>query len=391
MRIAMITGDDLTRYRGGTIHLMEQAENLLRLGHEVTVFAQNRGVYPRQTEVRIRYLPAPGPGPIRLVIYNLCLFLALFMHSLRHRPAVIHTRQMGYAATPLLVAGLLRLPHVLEVNGVLRDELGADRASRARLALIDTVARLNLHRSDAFSTTTAEHLDRLQELYGIDRDRATVIPCGVNADQFAPGDGSAWRQEMGISASTFVLVHVGSLYDWRGLDYLLDGLARFEKEVSDWQLLLVGEGAEQANLEAYSRRLGMSARVRFVGQVPYVDIAEYLRAADLGVVFYKKTRSLPGDPMKIYEYMACGLPVLAGDYPNYGGLVQREEAGLSVDETDTQAMADALLSLYDSPEDRSRYGRNGVAAARREYSWLARTRILEGVLRSASGIEERPA
>ena len=388
MRIAMITGDDLTRYRGGTIHLMEQAENLLRLGHEVILFAQNRGAYPRPTEVCIRYLPAPGPGPIRLVIYNLSLFFALLLHSLRHRPAVIHTRQMGYAATPLLVAGLLGIPHVLEVNGVLRDELGADRASRARLALIDMVARLNLHRSDAFSTTTAEHLDRLDELYGIDRHRATVIPCGVNVDRFAPGEGAPWRRKMGIPASTFVLIHVGSLYAWRGLDYLLEGLALFEQQVPDWELLLVGEGAEQASLEEHSQRLGMANRVRFVGQVPYADIPEYLRAADLGVVFYKKTRSLPGDPMKIYEYMACGLPVLAGDYPNYGGLVRREEAGLSVDETDTQAMADALLRLYHSPEDRLRYGGNGVAAATKEYSWLARTRILEAVLRRVSSSGE---
>ena len=60
MRIFMVTGDDLASFRGGTIHLMEQAENLLRLGHEVTVFAQGRGTYPLPTDVAIRYLPAPG-------------------------------------------------------------------------------------------------------------------------------------------------------------------------------------------------------------------------------------------------------------------------------------------------------------------------------------------
>lgn len=390
MRTAMVTGDDLTHYRGGTIHLMEQAENLLRLGHEVTVFAQGRGAYPLPTQVPIRYLPAPGRGSVRLLIYNLGLFVGLLLHSLRHRPDVIHTRQMGYSATPLLVARLLRIPHVLEVNGVLRDELGADRASRGRLALIDVFARLNLHLSNAFSTTTAEHLDRLQALYGLDRSRATVIPCGVNVDRFAPGDGEPLRQELGISPDTFVLIHVGSLYAWRGLDLLLEGLALLGNGIPDWQLMLVGEGAEVPRLMEQSRRLGMETRVRFVGQVPYADIPDYLRAADVGVVFYKKTRSLPGDPMKIYEYMACSLPVLAGDYPNYGGIVLREEAGVAVDETDPRAIADALMHLHDTPQDRLQYGRNGVRAAAREYSWLARTRILEAVLARAAGPREEP-
>ena len=51
MRVYMITGDDLASFRGGTIHLMEQAENLRVFGHDDTVFAQGRGVYPESTAV----------------------------------------------------------------------------------------------------------------------------------------------------------------------------------------------------------------------------------------------------------------------------------------------------------------------------------------------------
>tara|TARA_B100000809_G_scaffold222363_1_gene231275 strand:+ start:616 stop:969 length:354 start_codon:yes stop_codon:yes gene_type:complete len=114
MRIYMITGDDLTSFRGGTIHLVEQAENLQALGHDVCIFAQDRGPLPQPTTVSIRYLPA-----------------------------IVHTRQMGYSAMPLLAARLLGVPHVLEVNGILRDEL-ARRGSALRLAVIDWFARVNL-------------------------------------------------------------------------------------------------------------------------------------------------------------------------------------------------------------------------------------------------------
>jgi len=383
MRVFMVTGDDLSSFRGGTIHLMEQAENLVRLGHEVTVYAQGRGAYPAATAVPIRYLPAPGAGWARLGTYNAALFAALLSAGLRRRPHVIHTRQMGYSATPLTVAGLLRVPHVLEVNGILHDELGRRGASGARLRLIDAFARLNLGRTDAFSTTTAEHIDRLDELYGVDRERAAVVPCGVNVDLFHPGDRAALRADLGLPQGAFVIVQAGSFYSWHGLDLLLDGVAalnRTGRGAPDWHLYLLGDGVERPGLEDRARQLGLSERVHFPGQIPYEQVPAHLAAADVGIAFYKPTRSLSGDPMKIYEYMACGLPVLASQYPNYGGIVERARAGVAVDESDPARVAHALLALWTNADQRRQYGENGVRAAAAEYSWLARTRLLEQLL-----------
>jgi len=389
MRVFMVTGDDLSAFRGGTIHLMEQAENLVRLGHQVTVFAQGRGAYPRATAVPIRYLPAPGHGWLRLIAYNAALLVALLWAALRCRPHAIHTRQMGYSAIPLLAARLLRLPHVLEVNGILHDELGRRGAARQRLWLIDAFARLNLHRTDKFTTTTAEHIERLDELYGVDRQRATVLPCGVNVELFRPGDRAALRRELGLAPAAFIMVQAGSFYSWHGLDLLLDGLAAFNRPPApgetapDWQLHLLGEGAERPDLEARARYLGLAERVHFPGQVAYERVPAYLGAADVGIAFYKPTRSVSGDPMKIYEYMACGLPVLASRYPNYGGIVERAEAGVAVDESDAGQIAVALRRLCASPSRRGHYGDNGVRAAAAQFSWLARTRLLERLLRQA--------
>ncbi|MFH1569308.1 MAG: glycosyltransferase family 4 protein [Gemmatimonadota bacterium] len=397
MRVLMITGDDLSAFRGGTIHLMEQAENLVRLGHEVTVFAPGRGAFPRSTAVPIRYLPAPGHGWLRLLAYNAALFAALLRSARRRRPHVIHTRQMGYSATPLMAARLLGLPHVLEVNGILHDELGRGGASRLRLWLIDAFARLNLRRTDSFSTTTAEHIDRLDQLYGVDRRRAAVVPCGVNLDLFRPGDRPALRRQLGLAPGAFIIVQAGSFYSWHGLDLLLDGLACLDRgkapgeAAPDWQLHLLGDGAERPALETRARDLGLAGRVRFPGQVPYAQVPAYLGAADVGVAFYKPTRSVPGDPMKIYEYMACGLPVLASRYPNYGGAVERAHAGVSVDESDPTQVAAALRRLWASPDQCRQYGANGVRAAAAEYSWLARTRLLEKLLQQAARPAESPA
>ncbi|MBT6146759.1 MAG: glycosyltransferase, partial [Gemmatimonadetes bacterium] len=278
MRIVMITGDDLSSFRGGTIHLMEQAQNLLARGHDVLVLAQARGHYPQETPVPIRYLPACGGGLLRLGSYNLALLVQLFWLALRGWPHIIHTRQMGYSATPLLIARLFGLPHVLEVNGVLRDELAGQSVSSLRLWLIDRFARLNLHFSDRFTTTTTEYLRRLEQVYDVEETRWRPMPCGVNPELFGPGDRDAARQMLDLP-NVFALLHVGSLYEWRGIDLLLAGLARAHADLPPWELWLVGDGVEVDRLCQQAASLGLQDNVRFVGQVPYDQVPHWLVAA----------------------------------------------------------------------------------------------------------------
>lgn len=372
----MITGDDLASFRGGTIHLMEQAENLTALGHQVQILAQNRGPYPQATTVRIRYLPAWGGGALRLFSYNISLLIVLFWLGIRRWPQIIHTRQMGYSATPLLMAGLFRLPHVLEVNGVLRDELAGQRISRFRLWLIDYFARTNLGGSDRFTTTTPEYLHRLDQVYGVDESAWRLMPCGVNPELFQPGDRTSAREKLNLP-DVFALLHVGSLYDWRGLDVLLEALAIAHHQLPPWELWLVGDGVESQRLQEQSRNLGLADQVRFVGQVPYDQVPQWLVAANVGVVLYKPTRPVPGDPMKIYEYMAAGLPVMAGDHANYGKLVENAAAGLVVDDTDPTALAAAITDLAVDDRARERMAQKGVDVARSEHTWARRAQTLE--------------
>ena len=380
----MVTSDDLSQFKGGTIHLIEQAENLARLRHRVTIYAPSVGRLPRACAADIRYLPAPLSGWIRQGVFDFFLFLTLSLACLRGRVSIIHVRQMSYSISALTAAKLWRIPHVLEVNGILRDEMPA--LSKARGLWLDICARFNLKRSQAFTTTTSEHIVRLGELYDVDHKKATVIPCGVNVELFGPGDRNAARRELAIAQDDFVLIHVGSLYSWRGVDRLLEGLGRIGGRIESWRLLLVGDGAERPALEACAKQLGIAEMVDFVGLVDYDLVPHYLVASDVGVVFYTPTRSVPGDPMKIYEYMACGLPVLASNCPRYGDLVLGAGAGLVVDSEDSLALADAVVQMAAAPEKRRTFGEAGVRAAA-EHSWLARTRVLETVLLQQIGVD----
>ncbi|MDP7447733.1 MAG: glycosyltransferase family 4 protein, partial [Candidatus Latescibacteria bacterium] len=215
--------------------------------------------------------------------------------------------------------------------------------------------------------------------------------CGVNEERFRPGNRDAARERLELPTASFALLHVGSLYDWRALDTLIEALARLDTaRVPDCQLWLVGDGVERPRLQALSRELGIAERVRFVGQVPYAQVPEWLVAADVGVVLYKPTRPVPGDPMKIYEYMACGLPVLAGDYPHYGGIVDEAEAGIVADDSDPGALEDAIYRLYEDPEARGGFGERGARVSARDHTWRRRAEQLAALLEKVRTVEAKP-
>jgi hypothetical protein len=140
-------------------------------------------------------------------------------------------------------------------------------------------------------------------------------------------------------------------------------LATLDRQrIPDWQLWLVGDGVEHAPLRALSEEVGIAEQVHFFGDVPYEQVSDWLIVADVGVVLFKPTRPLPSDPMKIYEYMACGLPVLTSDYPHYGGLVTPANAGVVADRILPPSPRRSAASTRS--RRRARYAKNGAAHQR---------------------------
>lgn len=100
------------------------------------------------------------------------------------------------------------------------------------------------------------------------------MPCGVNEERFQPRDQDAARGQLCFSADSFALVHVGSLYDWHGLDLLIEALADLDDtRIGSWELWLIGDGVERDHLQTLSRRLSIESQIRFVGEVPYDQLA----------------------------------------------------------------------------------------------------------------------
>jgi glycosyltransferase involved in cell wall biosynthesis len=277
------------------------------------------------------------------------------------------------------IAGLAARLKVLRARGErlvfyarhLRLATTAARSGRGPLVVelhrFEEKAREAARAADALVAITTPLRDRLVEAFGLTVP-AVVIPDAVDLDRFEP------PRETGPSR----LVYIGQLQQWKGVDVLIRALAT----LPEMRALVVGGrrggDPQREALEALARDEGVADRIEWTGFLPQAEIAGRLRRGDVGVV---PTRALEGQdvaasPLKLFEYMAAGLPVVASDMPSLRDVVRPGETGLLFPEGDPAGLAQQVRRLLD-PET---YGRLS-AASRSEakgHTWSARARrILE--------------
>lgn len=206
------------------------------------------------------------------------------------------------------------------------------------------------------SDLVAEQVQRL----GVPDERLLVTPTGVDLMQFA-GDGrrEETRRALGL-ADQFVVGWTGSFRGFHRLEHLVEAAAG----AAGTTLLLVGDGPERSRIEQHAARAGV--RAVFTGMVPHDDLPGLLAAMDVGVVLAAPGEPFHYSPLKLAEYLAAGLPVVAPDVEQLAG---RLHAGVDAElypAGDLGALASVLGALRSDPERRRRLGE---AARRASSAW----------------------
>ena len=210
--------------------------------------------------------------------------------------------------------------------------------------------------------TCSDEVFELRRL-GLPRDRATIVPCGVDTSAFTPRGPVAQR-----SARSRLLV-LGRLVERKGQDDAVRAL----RAVPDAELVVVGgppPGAvdgdpEVCRLRALAVEEGVADRLVFAGAVPRADVPAWVRSADvvLAVPWYEPFGITP------LEAMACGRPVVA---TAVGGLVDTVVDGGTGDlvpPRDPARLGAVLAALLADDGRRAAYGAAGVRRARARYRW----------------------
>lgn len=217
--------------------------------------------------------------------------------------------------------------------------------------------------------------DHLVRDYGVRPASVLVLPNAADPAVFRP-DLPPQRDCGGKPLDGRIIGFVGGFYPWHRPDLLLEGFLSVMDEFADAKLLLVGDGPEKRKLMDQVERAGVGHRVLFAGTVSHEDLPKWIAAFHIGVM---PDSNEYGSPMKIFEYMSMGKPVVVPDYAPLRDAVDDGVEGLIFPAGSAGALADRMRTLLGDPRA---YSRMAEAARRKivcRYNWEQNAReILEG-------------
>lgn len=237
-------------------------------------------------------------------------------------------------------------------------------------AIGDFLIKRNIDISKIVTVTTESLIDS----YNIPKSKSKVIPNGVDTELFRDR-GDSKRDELKLDG--FILGYVGVLREWVDFEPVFMALKDLNKDI---KMIVVGEeGYFEQNIEL-AKRCGVEERVLFTGMVPYTQVPEYISAMDACLIPFRKSAiSENALPLKLFEYMACGRPILSSELPGIKRIVG-DNILYADNPTDYKKQ---ILKLFSHDEVRSEMSRFGKHFVAEKYEWSKITADLERVLNEA--------
>lgn len=377
--------------KGASVHVRELIGAFARAGHHVTLAAQTLVKSPSDKPAKIgarviQVRPDPAvttaaqllkefngrlgvensmPGELRRILYNKKLVRGLKRWFMRNRPAFIYERASLYATAGARLAEKFHVPLIVELNAPLAVEQSAYRAT----GFGELAARAEcwtLAHADAVIVVSAELRKHVISL-GVSPKKIHVMPNGVNTELFFPNDlGRGLKSTLHSPTLGFV----GGLRPWHGIEVLPELLARLRKDHPRLRLVIAGDGQLRGELEQGFRKRGLRKYVKFNGALQHEGVPDVIRKFDIALAPYPK----PGhdfyfSPLKLFEYMACGVPVVAARLGQITDVVTDGKTGLLYPPGNLDALTARCEKLLADAKLRAAIGAAAAKFVRSKFTW----------------------
>jgi glycosyltransferase involved in cell wall biosynthesis len=384
MRVLMVAPTPFFGDRGCHIRILEEVRALRGLGVEtlVVTYAVGRD-HPEVSTVRAPRVPWVRTLPVGFSPHRPYLDVMLLGTTLRaarrFKPDVLHGHLHEGAAITAAVGRLVGRPAVADLQGSAVGEMIAHGHLPARgpvPAALRRAERQVLRWPARLVPSSANFARELVDVWRIPPERVVLIPDGIDPDFLRPGPApDALRERLGLVGKR-VVVYLGVLTEYQGIDDLLEAWPAVMAAVPDAHLLLMGH----PNIEHYRARAAALTRpgsVTLTGRIEYGETPQYLALGDVGVSPKHVSTEANG---KLLNYMAMGLPSVA-----YDGPVSREllgEAGVFTPMRDVRGLAAALVGLLRDTTEQKLRGQALRERAVAHFGWRALGRRLVDVYRT---------
>jgi glycosyltransferase involved in cell wall biosynthesis len=361
------------------VHIRGIVDALRGLGHQVSVLSFPGADPERETASKngaAEHVPS-GKGRLAAVVsalpgvlfeamelaYNLVTLVRIGKAIKQQKPQLIYERYSLFLWATVWLARRRQIPVVLEINDS---------------ALVQRVRPLTLkgpaRRIERWCLKNATGLVFISSYFQREAENAygriapsVISPNAADLQRFDPGrfDRERLRAERGL-AGRVVCGHIGAFAHWHGMDVFVQSIAARLAEAPLLSLVLVGDGVTLPAIRALVHARGLGDRVLMPGRVAHDDIAGWIACMDYSVL---PDSNEYGSPMKLFEFMAMGVAMIAPDYAPITEVVTDGETGWIFPRKQTDRCVQRVIDLATQAEERQRVGAAARAYIVRERQW----------------------
>ena len=364
-----------------TIHKLELVRNLSRSGHKIHCITSED---VKIDEVRFHSFKHKKKGGFWRLSYQLRHAIMLLKLIKTHRFDILYTRNisigiLGYVTrkkgTKLVFEMNGISPFELKQNQLKEKELFIkSKMKNIRAAWLKYIELFFAKRADAIIAVT-EEIKKYLVHHGIDADKIWVIENGANTELFRPIKDKENLNELKNALSIIndenVITYAGGFNPWQGIEYLIRAAPLIIKEIPKTKFLIVGGDKDQLQEKEYlmslCRALNVEKNFIFTGIVPYQDVSKYINISNICVTPFIKDRVC--SPLKLFEFLSCGKPVVSSDIPGVREILNKSNAGILVTPENPVELAKQIIKLLKDKKLQERMGIAGRQYVIQNHSW----------------------
>jgi len=380
---------------GSAIHCREFVRNIRQLGHEIQTFP------PIKENVRTRPINSKKvPKNFfyylkkinhRIIVYYLQRLIGresefllmtsglvdsvLYYYALRsirnrYMPDIIIYRNQIFQFAPFWLSKYFKIPILLEINALRSIEATIINKQNRVTSITRWAERMAIQSADTLFCVSKQ----MKYCLGNFRQRSEiyVIPNGVDTNKFDPEkyDKQLMKKKLGLREKT-ILGYVGSYKTWHGVDIAIRTIEMMAKTTKmSYHLLLIGNGEGFDRIKAQIEEKNLTSGVTQIDSVAHEEIPQYIACFDYALMSYPDMKSFHGSPLKMFEYMAMGIPVVATAVGQIKEILRHRETGILVYPPTPENYVKAILDADQDPERLRRIGTSARRLIVEKYSWL---------------------
>ncbi|MCK4244275.1 MAG: glycosyltransferase family 4 protein [Candidatus Omnitrophica bacterium] len=360
---------------GGKTHFVEVAKNLKELGNSLLVLIS--GYRPKNREnfglnIKYIYIPPLHKRSLSYVWAEIFRFFYLTFYILKFHPEVIYARKDKWGFSPPILSFIFGVAYVAEVNGLVEEELKRYSNYPAWIMwLVSLSERINYFFAKKIICVASGIKRELIKRYKVREEKLVVISNGADTNLFKPLDKRKCRKKLDFDENGFYLGFVGYFAPWQGLEILIEAANLVKKQGNtEIKYLILGDGSGlKKDLKDKAEKYNLKKEISFLGHIDYKGIVYYINSFD---VCYLCRKGLPSgcySPLKLYEYLACGRPVIASRAEGVTAVIEEGGCGYLFNPESASDLAGKIIQAYQERQYLTQLGANGRRLVEKKYSW----------------------